>query len=247
MRFLAVYKDYAEEARRLVKDLAVSDVRVVVLGNGRKVEDKGAVAQLSEQRGAPTATVSVNRKLQRSLEDDFGCILQVNFQSIKGAGRGLVDWLVPVQVAPAVEPFPEDALKAVSEIERRVVIAHNALLYANDLPEHRYPFVRRASEALRELAQAGCSAPGGLERFFVDRKVQFAVNGPVEVTAHVWRGGSEVEKQTTEWHLKEGDATTRAAAARLYFCISRIDGTGRVLVLYCGPHPDAALSSYVYL
>ncbi|HFE45625.1 MAG TPA: hypothetical protein ENJ18_09030 [Nannocystis exedens] len=43
---------------------------------------------------------------------------------------------------------------------------------------------------------------------------------------------------TTDWHLKEGDKTTRESAARIYFERVEVAGEVKVLVFYLGPHPD---------
>ncbi len=248
MRLLVVYKDQAEEARKLIAELAPEDVVLAVIGPGRTVRGKALLERLDEARGSEIAVVGVNRKLQRSLENDFGCKIVLAVASVRGAGAALRDWIVP---ATAVSPdilSPSVALAEAASAAPMLLLARAALRDADALATHRYPFVNQAATALRELANAGAVVPGGLDRFFTNYRVRFAPSGAISVTFHVYQNGSLVEGPcTTEWHLKAGDHTQRDAAARIYFCTKKVEGTSYVLVLYCGPHPGAGFSADVDL
>jgi len=245
MRFLVVHKDQAEEARRLVAELA-THVGVIVVASGPPIRGLRPLQELEEARGAEVATVSVNRKMVRALEKDFGCNVVEQFATVRGSGAALREWLAPPETADVQIPTPREALETVARDEPRVILAHKSVDAADALAEHRHDFVHRAATALAELAAVG--APRGIDNFFSERGLHFALNGPVAVSFTIRRGHRVVAgPRECEWHLKEGDSTDRDAAARLYFWIWEDGGVRRIIVFYCGPHPESGLTLTVDL
>jgi hypothetical protein len=81
------------------------------------------------------------------------------------------------------------------------------------------------------------------------RGLHFAPNGPVEVRYSVLdsNGAPVLLNRRTRWHLKEGDRTTPADAARLYWDTFKHPDVPYLVVLRCGPHPSADLVAVVRL
>jgi hypothetical protein len=66
---------------------------------------------------------------------------------------------------------------------------------------------------------------------------EFAANGQVKFQYSI-DGLGTISNRACEWHLKDGDHTTRECAARVYFDrVELLSGRTLVIVFYCGPHP----------
>lgn len=110
----------------------------------------------------------------------------------------------------------------------------DALKHADDLVEHRWEFAALGAELLARYALGESLGP--LRNWKSAHGVDFATNGQV---TYKYRGssGSETCDGRTDWHLKEGDNTTRESAARIYFARVEFSSGTRVVVFYVGPHP----------
>jgi hypothetical protein len=143
--------------------------------------------------------------------------------------------LVPKNQVAITYKKPSDAFRAAAERAPWLVIHPDALQLADELAEHRWQFATLGANLLADYALGKSLGP------FRDLKrnhgIDFAANGRVAYGYEVV-SGSEVQKGRTEWHLKEGDRTSRESAARIYFARVEFGSGVRVIVFYVGPHPE---------
>lgn len=117
-----------------------------------------------------------------------------------------------------------------------LLIATTVLRRCDTVSEDRYQFMRDAADAFELLLQGDPGIP--LEKFFAAREIEHAQSGGITAKVTLTKGGQEVYSHSTQTHLKRGDATTRASAARIYY--HRFTHAEKILItiLYAGPHPD---------
>ena len=104
------------------------------------------------------------------------------------------------------------------------------------MTEDRYDFMRGAADAFEALLQGDPGMP--LEDFFKERELEHAQSGDIKAKVTIRKNGQQVYTDTTYTHLKCGDATTRASAARIYYHRFVLDEGTFIAVLHAGPHPD---------
>lgn len=157
---------------------------------------------------------------------------------------GLYFSIVELTAVDSVE-CPSERFITANLRSSRFVVAEGAITSVNEIAHHRYSFIERAVSALAEIAEG--RQIGSFDTFFTTKGLNFASSGGITVTPEIWRNGERIASQPTNHHLKQGDATTRVAAVRLYFDVIQ-DGDERfVVVLYAGPHPDKDLTRRVEL
>jgi hypothetical protein len=126
-----------------------------------------------------------------------------------------------------------------------LVVHPDALSTADLLAEHRWAFVAASLKLLARYSNG--EALGPLRDWKGQHGVEFAPNGRVSYR-YVVTLGAERRSARTEWHLKQGDNTTRDSAARIYF--DRVDFSlgARVVLFHIGPHPaDGEVSIHLDL
>lgn len=96
--------------------------------------------------------------------------------------------------------------------------------------------MRDAADAFEVLLKGDPGVP--LEQFFHKRNLCHAQSGSISAKVTISKEGKEVYTATTEAHLKLGDATTKAGAARIYYHRFDIESITYLAVLHAGPHPD---------
>lgn len=233
MRFLFVYQDCAEPARRLLDELGVRDVTLVI---ARKNADAPTVAELSvlkAHQGACAAACQISRKYRKNVAQlvSFTC----EPKKFRIEDQQLREWLVPIDRAPVTYDKPSVAFRAAAHRAPFLVLHPDALKSADELARHRWAFATLGADLLARYASG--ESLGALRGWKAAYGVDFAANGRV---CFKYRAscGTDRRESRTEWHLKEGDKTTRESAARVYF--DRVDFSSgpRVLVFYVGPHPD---------
>jgi hypothetical protein len=234
MRFLFVYQDFAEAARRLLEQLAVDDVVLIIARKNEDAPTKEELAQLTANPAAAAAACQVNRKYVKSVAGLVTLAYQA--KKFRADDQQLRGWLVPVAVVLVEPDAPSHAfLKVTGQAASSLVIVPDALEHADEIEKHRWGFATKSAGLLAKYA-AGEIA-GSLRNSKSDHGVEFAANGRVAFRYTV-RLGSHGHSGRCEWHLKEGDNTTRESAARVYFDRIEIGGRILVVVFYVGPHPD---------
>lgn len=234
MRFLIVYQDFARDARELVQSLGAVEVQVIVAKKGESEPGQRERDLLLAHRGASCAACQVVRSYRKSIKD----IVNLEYEPKQFRKEDLIlrNWLVPSLVESVDSPLfePRTAFEAAARSEPRLIIGPKALETANDLVHERWRFASRAASLLERFARG--DDLGSFRDWRVNHCVECAVNGQVyfECRLHC---GKQVCISKSEWHLKEGDRTTREGAARVYFDKIEVAGLSWVVVTYCGPHP----------
>lgn len=233
MRFLFVYQDYSEEARKLLEELEVRDVRLVIARRNAQAPTEDEVKLLEAHRGAEAAACEINRKYRKSAAPlvSFCC----EPKKFRSGDQRLREWLVPRNRVMVSFGKPSEAFMDASRRQPALVLHADALRTADEIVEHRWQFATLGATLLARYA-AG-ERLGAPREWKSTHGVDFAVNGRVAFKfMGTWEGDSRSER--TEWHLKEGDNTTRKSAARIYFARVDFSSGTRVVVFYVGPHPD---------
>jgi hypothetical protein len=149
--------------------------------------------------------------------------------------RALTGVLLPdADVAP--EDLPSAHFARVCGRSRNLLLAGTVLRRCNTVTEDRYQFMRDAADAFEVLLRGD---PGmSLEEFFGARDLEHAQSGGITAKVQVMKDGRHAYVGSTQTHLKRGDATTKASAARIYYHRFAIGNDTYIAVLHAGPHPD---------
>lgn len=93
MRFLFVYQDYSEQARKLLDDLAVSDVALIIARKNSNSPTDDEIKLLEANKGSNAAACEINRKYRRSAAPyvTFCC----EPKKFRFEDQQLREWLVP--------------------------------------------------------------------------------------------------------------------------------------------------------
>ncbi len=238
MRFLFVYQDYGDQARNLLAELGVRDVEVIIARKGAVGPTDEEMLAIKSVEGAQAAACELNRKYRKAVDQfvEFTC----EPKKFRFGDQQLREWLVPVNNPPVIFGLPSEAFKAAAERVPELILHDDALLLADQISQHRWPFATLSADLLARFASGEQLGPR--RGWKADYGVEFAGNGRVSYR-YVGTCGEPGCSGRTEWHLKEGDNTTRESAARIYF--ARVDHASgpRVVVLYVGPHPEDGASA----
>lgn len=233
MRFLFVYQDYADPARKLLDELQVRDVTLIIARKNAQAPTDDEFKVLEANRGADAAACEINRKYRkRAAEFVTFCCEPKKFRF---EDQQLREWLVPRGRVEVSYKKPSEAFLAAVQRSSTLILHPDALNTADQLVEHRWRFAETGADLLARYA-AG-EQLGALREWKQKFAVDFAANGRV-IFKYKWTCGNECREGRTEWHLKEGDKTTRESAARIYFARVEFSGGARVVILYVGPHPE---------
>ena len=130
---------------------------------------------------------------------------------------------------------PSDYFQSLAANNPRLIITSRSLESADDVAKHRYEFLRRAADALDQYARSGSG--GRIDAFFAQIGLDHAQSGGITATLKLHRAG-EVSTHECHTHIKQGDKTTRIAAARVYYYAFTLEGNPYAVLLYAGPHPN---------
>ncbi|WP_124920746.1 hypothetical protein [Burkholderia sp. Bp9099] len=134
------------------------------------------------------------------------------------------------------DTLPSDYFRQVEDGNARVLIIDRVYESCDLVLPIRRKFLKRAIDALAEFAVDGAS--GRLDAFFGERRLHHAQTGGISSSLTVYLGEAVVYDETSNAHLKQGDATTPQGAARLYYHHFVVGEVTYVVVTYAGPHPD---------
>lgn len=219
------------QARELLDDLKVKDVKLIVARKGADCPTGEEVEILKAHQGAEAAACQIDRKYRKSVEPfvSFCC----EPKKFRFHDQLLREWLVP---KAAIEPTygrPSDAFREAATRAPLLILHSDALLSADELAEHRWKFATLASNLLERYAKGEKLAPP--REWKAAYGVDFAANGRVSFKLTPRSGAAPL---VCFWHLKEGDNTSRQSAARVYFARIEFEARVWVIVFYVGPHPD---------
>ena len=230
MRFMVVHKRQVGAARALVSEAAATDVEVLIVGVGKQ-DDARVLSALP--KGAQVVLVDVFKRFLKN----SGCEIVHSVATVVGARMTLLPWLTPELGTESETLEPAAAFREAAGRQSTLLIAKHALDLAHELPADRFGFALRAAKAFEELARTGSAKPS-IDEFFSARGLNLARSGGTKYAVEVSVAGVVVENATTQWHLKQGDATSGVHASRIYFYKFALAKVAHVLVLYVGPHQD---------
>lgn len=233
MRFLFVYQDYAQQARGLLEELLVRDVTIVVVRKNAVQPTEEELILLRRHPGAVAAACEVHRKYRKTIAPLVTLCCEP--KKFRIDDQVLREWLLPKDALERVLKRPTEVFGEAVQRSKLLVLHTSALAEADRAAEHRWDFVAAAAEILVRYANG--EDLGSLRNWKAEYGVDFAANGKVSYKFRI-TCGTEVREGKTAWHLKEGDATTREAAVRIYFVRAEFTTGARVVVFHVGPHPD---------
>ena len=231
MRFLFVDHNHAGACQDLLAELDVVDVRVVKVKPREIAPGPDVVELLKQHPNAPAAACEVNRKYRKAASAHVQFSLEP--KKFRPGDIPLRHWLRPPQTNTRANMPPRAAFLSVAASEPKCLLCLNALDEADQLLPLRWGFANRAAELLARHARGDNLGP--MRDWKANHGLEFAANGPVVFKYR--RPGAPVDT-SVEWHLKEGDNTSREGAARVYFDTFVSEGAQQVVVFYVGPHPN---------
>lgn len=233
MRFLFVYQDYATQAQGLLDDLGVRDVTLIMVRKNAISPTPDELKLLTAYQGAEAAACDIHRNYRKTASAyvKFRC----EPKKFRLEDRQLREWLVPTTQTAIVYERPSDAFRAAAARSPTLVLHPDSLGRADEVAKHRWRFATLGAELLARYARGDKLGP--TRNWKAEYGVDFAGNGRV---AYKYWGKYKAEafRGRTEWHLKEGDKTTPAGAARIYFEYIELALGPCILVFYVGPHPE---------
>lgn len=148
--------------------------------------------------------------------------------------------LVPVQSVA-----PSDFIRQLAGELGVLLIADGALDTCDQAAPHRHDFIRKAATALADAATNGLD--GRFDAYCSERGLLHAQSGGSTFSVSVLSGGAIVQQHQCQTHLKQGDKTTKEAAARVYYTFVSVNAERYAALLYAGPHPDGNHARKVHL
>ncbi|EPN9800013.1 hypothetical protein ACT5AY_001480 [Pseudomonas aeruginosa] len=140
--------------------------------------------------------------------------------------------------------LPSQYIRQACQCTPNLIVVGGAIDLCDAVAPGRYPWVKLAVDALAELADKKGNV-GVLDAFFTERRLYHAKSGGITIQLDIKLGEKHVVSETSNEHLKKGDATTPQAAVRVYYQLRSLGGVIYVFLLYIGPHPEKDLH-YAY-
>lgn len=231
MRFLFVFQDYAAQARNLLDELLISDVRVIVARKGEVVPNEKEIDLLKRYPNAEAAACQLDRKYRKNVEPYV--TFTIAPMKFRFHDQQLREWLVPTEHLAVVVHSPSQAFEAAQRSSKLLILHSDALKTADQLDETRWRFASAGADLLKQYASGVDLGP--FREWDSRHGVSFAAHGQVGHQYKLGIGGQTLSIYS-EWHLKAGDKTTPERAARIYFNVVDAGAVRVVLVAHVGPH-----------
>lgn len=139
-------------------------------------------------------------------------------------------------LVPAQSEAPSDFIRQLARESGVLLIADGALDSCDMAAPHRHDFIRKAVTAMTDAVLNGLH--GRFDAHCSDRGLQHAQSGGSIFSVSILDCDATVNEYVSQTHLKQGDKTTREAAARVYYTFVDHKDERYVALLYAGPHPD---------
>lgn len=117
-----------------------------------------------------------------------------------------------------------------------LLIADAALDSCDTTALHRHDFIRNAVTATTDAAINGLQTR--FDQYCSGRGLLHAQNGRTTFVMSIYDGTTMIREVDCQTHLKQGDRTSKEAAARVYYSFIDIKGVRYVALLHAGPHPE---------
>jgi hypothetical protein len=150
--------------------------------------------------------------------------------------------------APLVQEqhkFPSEFIKELSQVSPQLLIADNALKECDNVALHRYDFICKAVTALTSAVTAGLTSR--FAEYCASQGLHHAQSGGSKFTLRIHGSAVKQADIVSQTHLKQGDKTTKEAAARVYYTFLVVTDVRYVALLYAGPHPDGDQSCKIQI
>lgn len=139
----------------------------------------------------------------------------------------------PLKMVP--DPLPSERFISIARDNSRFLVTSGALTQCDKVPKHRHEFLIKCADSCSELLK---QEPGiTLDEYFTNHGLIHAKTSNEKGTLTINMDGKEVYSETRETHLKQGDATKRRNAVRVYYHYMTIAKDLYVGILHAGPHP----------
>ena len=130
-----------------------------------------------------------------------------------------------------------DYLTDLSHKNPNFIVAKKALETCDQVAAHRHDFVRKTGTAFVDMVRR-VGKVGPYDSYFKALGLDFASTGGMTTTLTVYKQEIKVQENQSNFHVKQGDATTPQAAARAYFQTFEYEAAFFLVLLYVGIHPD---------
>lgn len=155
---------------------------------------------------------------------------------------------IQVHFAPLVQEqnkFPSEFIKQLSQDCPQLLIADNALNECDNVALHRYEFICKAVTALTNAVTTGLTSR--FDEYCANQGLLHAQTGGSTFTLRIHGSTAKQPDIVSKTHLKQGDKTTKEAAARVYYTFFVANDVRYVALLYAGPHPNGDQSCKVQI
>lgn len=232
MQLLPFPAQAAYELRMFVDDFeSWNDAEVIVLGYAPIPDDLDAELEVISEIGA---------KVSRTVPGEDGwAILTDNRPDAKFFDElfdRLAKDLLPVRRLSPSEYFLAKAAENV-----RMIITTGSLKVCDKVPPHRRKFFIDTADAFMSFLERNGKV-GRIDEFFDALGLGHAQSGGIITTLNILKGGKTVYKDSLKTHVKQGDATAKAAAVRVYYHAPFLEKVSYIAILYGGPHPDLPIA-----
>ncbi|WP_148650212.1 hypothetical protein [Lysobacter capsici] len=144
--------------------------------------------------------------------------------------------------------MPSERFERSANRHTNYLIMPGALAQCNAVDPSRFRFLYKSGDALEEFCRKRGAIGKTLFHFFEEKGLDLATTGGITTVLRLMRQGRQLgAAQRSQIHLKEGDATTPQAAARIYFQHLDENGQFRLALFYVGPHPDCDIDRSIDL
>lgn len=125
------------------------------------------------------------------------------------------------------------------------VLVGDALERCDEIDPSRHSFVKTSADLLEKFCKKKGRIEMTLEAFFRQKNIELAQSGGINTCIRLMKGAKQIARCDSNLHLKQGDATREAAAARIYFQHLDRSDQFRLFLLYVGPHPSKDIDRMV--
>lgn len=140
-------------------------------------------------------------------------------------------------IIPAIQESLTEFINRIAAEYETFFLAEKSIDDCEKVAPHRQAFIRKAVDALANVAKHGLNTR--FDDHCRELGLHHAQTGGAKFTLTFSGSKGPAEAITCQTHLKQGDKTSREAAARVYYHLLDIESTRYAILLYAGPHPDS--------
>jgi hypothetical protein len=130
---------------------------------------------------------------------------------------------------------PSEYFKEVAARNPRFLLPSGAIEYCDEVGSHRHDFMIRVAKSFETLLHQGSG--GRIDAFFQKLGLEHAQTGGITASLEL-EHDKGIYEAACNTHIKQGDNTSPAGAARVYDHAFELNQQNYVAMLYAGPHPE---------